>query len=162
MTPHTLAARLRSHVLQTLVRTGETRRVERALADMDGPDRESGEMRIAEAALRLAQDDPKAAAAVLAPVTSGSVLLEYAHLWTVQAFLLEAIARDALGDAGAAWRALEPALGHAEPESLLFPFLHDPAPALLDRHRREGTAHAAAALRGAERAGRAEARLAAC
>jgi LuxR family maltose regulon positive regulatory protein len=144
VTPHTLGARLRSHVLQTLVQTGETRRVERALADMDGPDRGSGEMRIAEAALRLAQDDPKAAAAVLAPVTSGPVSLEYAHLWTVQAFLLEAIARDALGDAGAAWGALESALGHAEPESLLFPFLHDPALALLERHRREGTAHAAA------------------
>ena len=36
-TPHTLALRLRSHLLQTLTRTGETRRVEQALADMDRP-----------------------------------------------------------------------------------------------------------------------------
>jgi len=61
----------------------------------------------------------------------------------VQAWLLEAIARDALGDPGAARRALERALSLAKPESLLFPFLLDPAPGLLDRHRRTGTAHAA-------------------
>ena len=142
VTPHTLAPRLRSHLLQTLVRTGETRRVEQALADMDGPERERGEIRIAEASLRLAQDDPKAATAVLAPVIDGSAPLQNAHLWEVQAFLLQAIACDALGDAGAARRALERALDLAEPEGLLFPFLFDPAPELLDRHRRHGTAHA--------------------
>ena len=35
VTPHTLAPRLRSHLLQTLVRTGDTRRVEQALAGLD-------------------------------------------------------------------------------------------------------------------------------
>ncbi len=142
VTPHTLAPRLRSHLLQTLVRTGETRRVEQALADMDGPERERGEIRIAEASLRLAQDDPRAATAVLAPVIDGSAPLQNAHLWEVQASLLQAIACDALGDAGAARRALERALDLAEPEGLLFPFLIDPAPDLLDRQRRHGTAHA--------------------
>ena len=140
--PHTLAPRLRSHLLQTLTRCGETERVEQALADMDAPERERAEMRIAEASLLLAKNDPKAATAVLAPVTDGSVPLRNAHLWEVQAFLLQAIARDALGDAGAARRALERALDRAAPESLLFPFLYDPAPELLDRHRRHGTAHA--------------------
>jgi LuxR family transcriptional regulator, maltose regulon positive regulatory protein len=142
VTPHTLAPRLRSHLLQTLVRTGDTRRVEQALADMDGPERDRGETRIAEASLRLAQDDASAAAAALAPVIDGSVVMPNAHLWDVQAFLLQAIASDALGDASAARRALEQALDRAAPESLLFPFLYDPAPELLDRHRRHGTAHA--------------------
>ncbi len=142
VTPHTLAPRLRSHLLQTLVRTGETRRVEQTLADLDGPERDRGEIRIAEASLRLAQDDPTAAAAVLAPVVDGSVVMPNAHLWEVQAFLLQAIAGDALGDAGTARRALEQALDLAEPERLLFPFLYDPEPGLLDRHRRSGTAHA--------------------
>ena len=142
VTPHTLAPRLRSHLLQTLVRIGETRRVEQALADMDTPERERAEIRIAEASLRLALDDPTAANAVLAPVIDGSVPLPNAHLWDGQAFLLHAIACDALGDPGAARRALEQALDHAAPESLLFPFLFDPAPELLDRHRRQGTAHA--------------------
>ena len=142
VTPHTLAPRLRSHLLQALARRGETQRVEQALAGMDRPERERGEIRIAEASLRLAKDDPKAAAVVLAPVIDGSAPLQNAHLWEVQAFLLQAIACDALGDAGAARRALERALDRAEPESLLFPFLYDPAPELLDRHRRYGTAHA--------------------
>ena len=140
-TPHTLAPRLRSHLLQTLIRVGETGRVEQILADMDRPDRERGETRIAEASLRLAQHDPRAATVVLAPVIDRSALLENAHLWDVQAFLLQAIASDALGDEVAASRALERALDLAAPESLLFPFLFDPAPDLLDRHRRHGTAH---------------------
>jgi LuxR family maltose regulon positive regulatory protein len=142
VTPHTLAPRLRSHLLQTLARSGETRRVEQALADMDAPERDRGEIRIAEASLRLALNDPKAATAVLAPVIDGSAPLQNAHLWEVQASLLQAIACDALGDAAAARRALERALDLAEPECLLYPFLYDPAPGLLDRHRRPGTAHA--------------------
>jgi LuxR family transcriptional regulator, maltose regulon positive regulatory protein len=142
VTEHALARRGRSHRLQALVLLGETRRVEQLLAEMDGPERDSGEMRIAVAALRLAQDDPEAAVAALAPVLDGSVPLTNAHLWEVQAFLLDAIARDALGDAGAARRALERALDLAQPEGLLFPFLIDPAPELLERHRRLGTAHA--------------------
>jgi LuxR family transcriptional regulator, maltose regulon positive regulatory protein len=141
VTPHTLAPRLRSQLLQTLVRTGETRRVEQALAGLDAPERERGEIRIAEASLRLAQDDPKAATAVLAAIIDGSAPFRNAHLWEVQAFLLQAIACDALGDAGAARGALERALDRAEPEGLLYPFLCDPAPDLLDRHRRHGTAH---------------------
>jgi len=79
--PHTLAPRLRSHLLQTLTRCGETERVEHALADMDAAERERAETRIAEASLLLAKNDPKAAAAVLAPVTDGSVPLRNAHLW---------------------------------------------------------------------------------
>jgi LuxR family maltose regulon positive regulatory protein len=142
VTPHTLAPRLRSHLLQTLVRTGETRRVEQTLADLDGAERGRGEIRLAEASLRLAQDDPTAAVAVLAPVIDGSVMMPNAHLWEVQAFLLQAIAGDTLGDAGAARRALEQALDRAAPEGLLFPFLYDPEPGLLDRHRRGGTVHA--------------------
>ena len=142
VTEHALARRLRSHALQALVRLGETQRVERALAEMGGPERDSAEVRNATAVLRLALDDPAAATIALAPVIDGSVPLVNAHLWDVQAFLLEAIARDALGDAGAARRALERALDLAKPEGLLFPFLLDPAAGLLDRHRRLGTAHA--------------------
>jgi LuxR family maltose regulon positive regulatory protein len=143
ITPHTLAPRLRSHLLQTLARGGRTQRVEQALAGMDTAERERGETRIAEASLRLAQHDPQAAVTVLGPVIDGSAPLQNAHLWDVQALLLQAIACDTLGDAAAARRALEGALDRAEPERLLFPFLYDPAPDLLDRHRRLGTAHAA-------------------
>ena len=53
----------------------------------------------------------------------------------VTALLLEARARDALGDQAAAGRVLERALDIAEPDGVLLPFLLDPAPALLERHR---------------------------
>jgi LuxR family maltose regulon positive regulatory protein len=142
VTRHTLALRLRSHLLQSLVRIGDTRRAEDLLAEMDKQERENGQIRVAIAALRLAQDDPEAAIAAVAPINSGSVSLPNARMWEVQAFLLDAMARDALGDAGATRRALERALDLAAPEELLFPFLLDPAPDLLDRHRRQGTAHA--------------------
>jgi LuxR family maltose regulon positive regulatory protein len=110
---------------------------------MDGPERDSGEMRIVLAVLRLAQDDPEAATAALGPVIDGYADLMTAHLWLVHACLLEAIARDALGNAGAARRALERAFDLAKPERPLFPFLIGPAPAPLERHRQHGTAHAA-------------------
>jgi LuxR family maltose regulon positive regulatory protein len=139
---HTLALRLRSHLLQALARMGETQRVEQALAEMDDQDRESGAMRNALAVLRLAQDDPRAATIALAPVIDGSVSVANAHLWVVQAFLLEAIARHALGEAGAAGRALERALDSAAHQNLVFPFLFTPAPELLERHLRHGSAHA--------------------
>jgi len=60
-----------------------------------------------------------------------------------QAFLLEAIARDTLGDEDAADRALERALDHAEPDGALLWFLLHPVPALLERHARHRTSHAA-------------------
>ncbi|MEN3266266.1 LuxR C-terminal-related transcriptional regulator, partial [Pseudonocardia sp.] len=61
----------------------------------------------------------------------------------VPALLRAAIARAALGGAGAAERALERALDLAEPDGLLLPFLLHPAPGLLERHPRHRTAHAA-------------------
>jgi LuxR family maltose regulon positive regulatory protein len=71
-------------------------------------------MRIALASLRLAQHDPQAATTALAPILDGSVPAGSAA-WIVEAPLLEAIARDALGDEAAAGRALERALDLAEP-----------------------------------------------
>jgi LuxR family maltose regulon positive regulatory protein len=98
--------------------------------------------RIATAALRLAQAQPQAAIAALAPVLDGSVPVVWpARL--AQALLLEAIARDALGDEVAAERALERALDLAEPDGVLSSFVLHPVPGLLERHARHGTAHPA-------------------
>ena len=81
-----------------------------------------------------------AAAAALAPVLDGSAPVAWQN-GLAQAYVLEAIARDSLGDSGAADRALERALDLAEPDGLLLPFLLHPAPGLLDRHARYPTAH---------------------
>jgi LuxR family maltose regulon positive regulatory protein len=124
------------------VRLGETERAEQVLAALSDHDRDHDEIRIAAAALRLAQHDPHAATIVLTPVLDGSVLPGW-PAWLVEAFLLEAIARDALGDPPAAESALERALDLAEPDGAHLSFLLHPAPGLLERHARHGTAHAA-------------------
>jgi LuxR family transcriptional regulator, maltose regulon positive regulatory protein len=140
--PHMLLTPVRAMLLHTLVRLGDVDRAEQALADLGEYDRDCAEMRIATAVLRLAQDDPRAAAAALAPVLDGSTpVLQWSSL--AHAFLLEAIARDTLGDAAAADRALERALDLAEPDGALLWFLLHPVPGLLKRHTRHRTAHAA-------------------
>jgi len=61
--------------------------------------------------------------------------------WLAHAFLLQAIAQDALGDP-AADRAVGHALDLAGPVGTLSPFLLCPAPGLLRRHARQSTRHA--------------------
>jgi LuxR family maltose regulon positive regulatory protein len=63
--------------------------------------------------------------------------------WLAYAFLLEAIAQEALGDPAAAGRAVERALDLAEPDGALLAFLLHPAPGLLERHARHTARHAA-------------------
>jgi LuxR family maltose regulon positive regulatory protein len=140
--PHLLATAAQTFLVHTLVRLGETERAEQMLADLGEHDRDRGEMRIAAAVLRLARHDPHAATIVLAPVLDGSCPVTR-PTWLVQAFLLEATARDAAGDPAAAGAALERALDTAEPDGALLAFLLHPAPALLERQARRRTAHAA-------------------
>jgi LuxR family maltose regulon positive regulatory protein len=97
-------------------------------------------MRTATAALRLACDDPVGAADALGPVLDGSVP-GVGRVRMVSALLLEAQARDALGDQAAAGSALERALDITRPNGILLPFLLDRVPALLERHRQGQTAH---------------------
>jgi LuxR family transcriptional regulator, maltose regulon positive regulatory protein len=140
--PHLLATAAQTFLVYTLLRLGDTERAEQALAELGEHDRDRGEVRIAAAVLRLARHDPYAATVALAPVLDGSALVTR-PTWLIQAFLLEAIARDALGDPPAAGRALERALDLAEPDGALLGFLLHPAPGLLERHARQRTAHAA-------------------
>jgi LuxR family transcriptional regulator, maltose regulon positive regulatory protein len=140
--PNLLVAGMRAFQVQAQVRLGQTEHAEQALAGFDDHDRELGELRMALAVLRLAQGDPHAATAALAPVLDGSAPM-ICPPWLAQAFLLEASARDALGDEGAAGLALERALDLAEPDGALLPFLLHPMPGLLRRHARYRTTHAA-------------------
>jgi len=140
--PHLLTTRRRALVPDALVRLGEIERAEQAIAEFSEEERDSGEIRITTAMLRLAQADPHAAIAVLPPVLDGSAPLTWPH-WLIQAFLLEALARDALGDETAAEQALEHALDLAEPDCVLLPFLLHPVSNLLERHVPHRTKHAA-------------------
>ena len=138
---HYLIPPARARLLQVLVRLGDIQHAEQSIADLGERDRDRGDIRVATAVLRLAQDDPEAAAVALAPVLDGSAPVT-ARSQQNEAFLLEAIARDALGGADAAECALERALDIAEPDGALSIFLLHPAPGLLEQHAGHRTAHA--------------------
>jgi LuxR family transcriptional regulator, maltose regulon positive regulatory protein len=139
--PHLLVSRARALQLQAMVRLGETEGAERALAELGEQERERGQVRVATAVLRLAQDRPREAISALAPVLDGSAPVTRSS-WLAQAFVLEATARDALGDPAAADRALGRALNLVEPDRTLSAFLLHPVPALLEHHARQSTRHA--------------------
>jgi LuxR family transcriptional regulator, maltose regulon positive regulatory protein len=140
--PHYLLTRTRALQLYALVRLGDTELAEQTLAGLGEQNSRRGEIRIATAALRLAQGDPNAAAVVLAAVLDGSAPVTR-FTWLAHAFMLEATARDALGDPTAAGRAVERALDLAGPDGALSAFLLYPAPSLLERHARHSTRYAA-------------------
>jgi LuxR family maltose regulon positive regulatory protein len=140
--PHLLVMRVRGFILRALVRLGETERAEHVLSALSDQDHDRGEIRIAIAVLRLAQDDARAAAAVLAPVLNGAAPIAL-RTWVIEAFLLQAISQDALGEPAAAGSAVEQALNLAESDHALSGFLLFPIPRLLERHALECPKHAA-------------------
>ena len=85
----------------SLVRLGQAERAGQILDGLDEQERERADIRIATAALRLAEDNPSAALAELAPVLDGPVPIVLGS-WLITAYLLEAAARDGLGDQAAA------------------------------------------------------------
>jgi LuxR family transcriptional regulator, maltose regulon positive regulatory protein len=135
--------RTRALRLHALVRLGETGRAEQDIAEIGEQGRASGEIRMALAALRIAQDDPRAATVALAPVLSGAAPVP-PTTWLAHACLLEAIARDALGDPAAAGDAMRRALDVAKPDGALMAFLfHPPARELFDRYAPDRSERAA-------------------
>jgi LuxR family transcriptional regulator, maltose regulon positive regulatory protein len=125
--------RARAARLHALVRLGELGRAEQDIAELGEQGRAISEIRMALAALRIAQGDPHAATVALAPILAGAVPAAPAS-WLALAWLLEAIARDALGDP-AARDALRRALEIAAPDDALMIFLlHPPARGLFDRY----------------------------
>ncbi len=140
--PNLVVPLARAMQMLILVRLGDIERAEQTLAGLDERARERGDIRVETAVLLLAQHDPDAAVAVLAPVLDGTAPMAWSS-WLIRAFLLEATAREALGEQAAADTALERALDLAEPDGWLLPFLLHPAPGLLERRARRRTAHAA-------------------
>jgi LuxR family transcriptional regulator, maltose regulon positive regulatory protein len=147
---HYFAARIRAMLVHALVRLGQAKRAEQFLAGLSEQDRKRGEIRVGTATLRLAQGDPQAALAALAPIQEDPVSEDYWGFWLARADMVEALARDALGDQDGADAAIERALDLSERSGDLTPFLLYPAAGLLERHARHRTAHAAlvAEIRG--------------
>jgi LuxR family maltose regulon positive regulatory protein len=139
---HVFTVDVPGRALQARVRLGGTESVQLALAGLSPEDRKRAGMRIALAALELQQDNPERAVAALAPVLDGSAPALYERSARVEALLLDATARDRLGDRRAAEESLEAALELAEPEGLILPFMLWPSRELLERHPKHRTAHA--------------------
>lgn len=141
--PHPLATRLEADRLRALLLTGRVEHAQQVVYGMDEQQLATGETHTMLGALRLAQGDPEAAIAAIAPMISDGAGVGTRHRSLIEAFLVEAIARDALGEPSASEHALERALDLAEPDGVLLPFLLHPAPALLERQSRNRTTHAA-------------------
>jgi LuxR family transcriptional regulator, maltose regulon positive regulatory protein len=140
--PHLPIVLTRQLLVHTQRRLGDMAAAQATLAEFSDEDREWGEARAAIADLHLADGDARAAVDVLAPVLAGQapVLLEQS---TIQALLLDAIARDQLGESQAAETGIERALDLAEPTGHIFSFVLAPIRDLLERHPRHRTTHAA-------------------
>ena len=140
--PDPLAISARALQAQTLVSLGDATAAGAVLETVSAAEREFAETRIAFAALHLARRDARAAVDVLAPVRAGTapVIADYS---LANGLIVDAVARDLLGDAKGAEDDVERALDLAEPDALVLPFLITPARELLERHPRHRTAHAA-------------------
>jgi LuxR family maltose regulon positive regulatory protein len=141
-TGHALTGPARVSIAQMQLRMGDTTGARATVASLTERDHEFGEARTALAALRLADGDQRAAIEVLAPVLDGTLPVVRAGT-VIQALILDAVARDQLGDRVAAERDVERGLDVAEPDSLVLPFVMVPARDILERHPRHRTAHAA-------------------
>jgi LuxR family transcriptional regulator, maltose regulon positive regulatory protein len=93
-----------------------------ALETAEGPDRPAPAVALARARLELERGDAKAAGATLAPWLNGSATTPSLTL-LVEAWLLDARAARALGDAERCFRSLERALHLADQEGFRLPFL---------------------------------------
>ena len=140
--PDPLAISARALQAQTLVSLGDATAAGAVLETVSAAEREFAETRISFAALHLARRDARAAVDVLAPVRAGTapVIADYS---LANGLIVDAVARDLLGDAKGAEDDVERALDLAEPDALVLPFLITPARELLERHPRHRTAHAA-------------------
>jgi LuxR family maltose regulon positive regulatory protein len=136
---HFLAPILRQWELRARLRLGEVDGVRAALAGVEP----GAQTSCLAARVFLVDGDPPAAAAAVAPVLDGSQPVFHVNI-EIEALLLDALARAALGDAEAAQASVEGMLARAEPEGRLWVALTVPgARELLAAHPVHRTAHAA-------------------
>jgi LuxR family maltose regulon positive regulatory protein len=148
---HVLPVEVRAWILHTQNVLGDTAAVRATLANLDRRERDGAAMRIAAAAVALADGRPQDAADVVAPIIAdvpepgvdASARVINLRRATVHALLLDAVARERLGDPGAAETSIERALELAERDGMILQFTLVPVRELLERHPRDRTAHGA-------------------
>jgi LuxR family transcriptional regulator, maltose regulon positive regulatory protein len=139
--PYVMAASLREWEARLLAATGHIEQARALVSTSDEPGPASAATLAVRAELQLAEGDPAGAVATLRPCLDGSVpsLVAYQRLETL---LLDAVARQRLGDPDRAATSVEQALQVAEPEGYrqVFWNLGEEVLALLLRQRERGTA----------------------
>jgi LuxR family transcriptional regulator, maltose regulon positive regulatory protein len=139
---HALASQVTGWLLATQARVGLPGEARASLAALDDERAGSGEVGNARAVICLAEGDPAAALATVTDVLGGTApVIGYVTL--VETYLLAGLAHRELGDQRAAHQAAERALGLAEPDRLVLPFVMTGSGELLEALPRYETAHAA-------------------
>jgi LuxR family maltose regulon positive regulatory protein len=139
---HAFSSERRSRIVQMHAWMGDASAARRALAALAEEQLDLAGVRIAEAAVHLAEGSPEQAVAVLEPVIECREPALKADWGAIDASLLDALAREQLGGRRAAEDSIERALDLAEPEGVLLPFVLFPVRDLLERHPHHATAHA--------------------
>ncbi|MGO9954490.1 MAG: LuxR C-terminal-related transcriptional regulator [Solirubrobacteraceae bacterium] len=138
---HAFSAAVQARLVQTQVYMGRLAAARAALAEISEEERDTGDLRLATAVVHLAEGEADQATDVLAAVIDGSAAVIHRASATTEAQLLDALAREQLGDRRAAEASLERALDAAEPEGIVLPFVLVPVRDLLEHLPRHRTAH---------------------
>jgi LuxR family maltose regulon positive regulatory protein len=139
---HALASQVTGWLLATQARAGMTGEARARLAALDEQEARSGEVRNAEAVICLAEGDPAAALSAVASVLDGTAPV-IGYITVIETYLLAGLAYRELGDQRAANQVAERALGLAEADRLVLPFVMTGSRELLETLPRHETAHAA-------------------
>ena len=138
---HLLTDQLRTFVLLTRVRLGETDAVRAQVAAAVAGEHGKGDLRAVLATVHLAEGSPRQAVDVLAPVIQNATP-DVDPVDVILALLLTAVGLDELDDRQGAEAALERSLELAEPDGIILPFTLAPVRGLLERLPKHRTAHA--------------------
>jgi LuxR family maltose regulon positive regulatory protein len=139
---HALPVDVRGWIVFTQALMGDWPATRAALGLADAEERGSAGMRLAAAALELAEGSPAEALDLLHPMIESAPQALNRRWATIHALLFDAAARDRLGDRSGAEASIERALELAERDGVVLQFMLAPVRELLERHPRHRTAHA--------------------
>jgi LuxR family maltose regulon positive regulatory protein len=140
--PHAMTSQVTGWMLATQARAGMPSQACASLEALTDERANAGEIRNARAVICLVEGDPAGALDALAKVLDGTAPV-VGYVTLVETQLLAGLAHRELGDQRAANQAAERALGLAEPDRLVLPFVMTGSGELLEALPRHETVHAA-------------------
>ena len=141
VTKHAFAEAVGARVIETQARMGDLAAARATLSELAERERDTADFRRAAAVILLIEGEPEQAIDMLAPVLELSASPGYQPTVTTEAQVLDAVARQRLGDRRGAEASLERAFEAAEREGIVLPFLLVPVHDLLERLPRHRRAH---------------------